>query len=308
MSSPEVWSLATLKDQDRKSTVIWCTPSVKEKVVNTFPYRLATPLRPLPDVKTLVVVGGGTLIDEAKLWRFDHAPKIRLVAVPSIWGSGAEVSPIVVVNRGGKKVIRIDERFKPDVRVIWAEIGESVPGLRALHACADCWAHALEGFLSPLADAPLRIELSEIIRRMFTYPMVYDQAWFQLSATACAGQVRSSVGLVHGIAHILEGQLCSHFSKSVWCHASLCATYLWPVMEFNRQISPRWLELMNKYNIDPQRLRFILKLLFDEKLYNETLPFLKECWSLVLRDPCTRTNCTLVRPAQLDFFLEKNFT
>ena len=57
----------------------------------------------LEDLDTLIVIGGGTLMDEAKIWRAHNAPGIRLIVIPSLWGSGAEVSPVAVLNRRVKR-------------------------------------------------------------------------------------------------------------------------------------------------------------------------------------------------------------
>jgi alcohol dehydrogenase class IV len=232
---------------------------------------------------------------------------VELIVIPSIWGSGAEVSPIAVRNRDGKKEIRMDPKLLPDARLVWPELAAAIPPDRVRVACGDCWAHALEGFLSPLATQALRAELASLLAQMLATPINNDPVWFELGARACAGQARSSVGLVHGIAHTLEGVLRARHPGADWGHAKLCSLFLWPVMRFNEQASGKWQQLLAEHGLPPRAILEVLRTLFDAEAYEQALPVLKEQWLSVLRDPCSRTNSALVRPASLDFFARQQF-
>jgi alcohol dehydrogenase class IV len=297
------WDLDRLRQTDVGKAALWVTPSVRERARAAFVYPIFAPDFTLPeDLQTLIVIGGGTLIDRAKAIARNRERPLRLIAIPSIWGSGAEVSPIVVLDDGGKKTIRIDARYIPDECVIWPELLETIEPIRAREACGDSWSHALEGFLSPLASDDVRLELALVIREMLALPIGLDARWFSASARACAGQARSSVGLVHGIAHVLESVLRLRHADARWGHARLCSTFLWPVMEFNRQGSDKWSALLQRYEIDEQAVLAVVRELHDQEAYRQAVDVLPEFWSAVLRDPCTRTNSVLVRPASLDFF------
>jgi alcohol dehydrogenase class IV len=249
------------------------------------------------DVVTVVVIGGGALIDSAKV-RVRQLPRaITLVAVPTIWGSGAEVSQIAVYRVDGQRRIDIDESLVPDAVVYHDEFAMTVPFERALDACGDAWAHAIEGFASPLAGADLRTDLSRVIREMSDTDLAPDPHWFELSAMACAGQARSSVGLVHGLAHVLEDELDS----ARWHHAKLCRLALAPVLALNRRAA-KWPELFDQYELDLDRIEAIARELSNPAEYAEIAPTIEAVWNAVLRDPSTRTNPVLVRKADLDHF------
>jgi alcohol dehydrogenase class IV len=306
--TPEpAWDLARLRAADFGSAALWVTPSVRERVTAVLPYPVLSPEAPLPDgLQTLIVVGGGMLIDRAKAVARDGGRPVRLIAVPSIWGSGAEASPVVVLDDFGKKTIRIDARYLPDQCVIWPELTATLDATRIREACGDSWSHALEGFLSPLAGDELRTELAALVREMLALPIANDPRWFSASARACAGQARSSVGLVHGIAHVLESVLRTRHPDAGWGHARLCSTFLWRVMEFNRQASDKWSTTLRRYEVDEKAVLATVRQLFDAGAYRQALVVLPEQWTAVLRDPCTRTNSVLVRPASLDFFRSWN--
>ena len=279
-------------------------PSVAERAAS-LSFGRATGLDDLPaELDTLIVIGGGSLIDQAKVWRALQAPGTRLIAIPSIWGSGAEVSPVAVLDRDGAKEIHVGNEYLPDVRCLWPELADTIPKPHARHACGDAWAHALEGFLSPLAGIGLQGELAEVIREMSALPLAADPRWFEVSARACAGQARSSVGLVHGIAHQLEGALRSAYPEAGWGHARLCSVFLLPVMAFNREHSDKWVRLAGEHGIDDQAVLRLLRELHEPEAYAQALDLLDEHWMAVLRDPCSRTNSALVRPASKSFFVE----
>jgi alcohol dehydrogenase class IV len=134
----------------------------------------------------------------------------------------------------------------------------------------------------------LRAEIAGLMQEMIEVGVGKDARWFELSARAAAAQARSSVGLVHGIAHTLEPLLPG------WGHARLCATYLAPVLRFDAR-SQKTL---------PRGVEEEAGKLFDRSKYEQTLPVLQDAWRDVLRDRNTRTNATLVRAADLQFFLE----
>jgi alcohol dehydrogenase class IV len=314
MNRPERWNIERVRALDPKGTRVWATPSVASAVRESLGFDEVTVLDAAQggdDLWTLIAVGGGSLIDETKAWRKEQEKPVQLIAIPSIWGSGAEVSPIVVLNRGGKKKIAIGDDYLPDVTSLMPELLASIPDKLMLEACGDVWAHALEGFLSPLASEELRTELADLIGRLLKAEIARDVVWFDLSVQACAGQARSSVGLVHGIAHVLEGVLraeaVSQGTLAGWSHARLCSISLWPVMRFNATQSDKFGELTRRFGIDGEAVIEKVREFFDEDLFARALAALEKSWRDVLRDSCTRTNSVLVRPAHLAFFTDGGF-
>jgi alcohol dehydrogenase class IV len=305
-NKPEKWSMKQLCGAKLSHAVLLASPSVFERATDMLPVEAARDFAHLPeDLETLIVIGGGTLLDRAKVWRAQHAPGTQLIVIPSLWGSGAEVSPVAVLDHEGEKEILIGDEFIPDICCLWPELALTVPDNMARNACGDAWSHALEGLLSPLADEEVQGQLADVIQEMLILPLASDPRWFELSARACAGQARSGVGLVHGIAHSLERYVRAEFPEAGWGHAKLCSTFLWPVIEFNRQHSPKWERLTQQYELDDAAILDVLQELHDADSFQQVLPLLDRHWMDILRDPCSRTNSVLVRPASKTFFMEQ---
>lgn len=277
-----------------KEVIVWATPSVAERVRALVPWQVTTEAPALTgSTAWLLAIGGGTLLDKAKVLRSCHSC-VKLAALPTLWGSGAEASAIAVLNEGGRKVIRIGPELLPDLIVSHPAFAESLPDQLVKYACGDAWSHALEGFLSPLGTDESRADLADLLRRMLQQPLSYDPLWFELSALACAAQSKTSVGLVHGIAHVLE-------TVMPWSHAKLSSLFLLPVMSFNKMHSPKWPFLI-AHQLSDTAIFMVLRELFDRTAYQTALPPLSSNWAGVLRDKCTRTNSALVRQADVNFF------
>lgn len=302
---PEVWPLERVRQLAPEATV-WTSPSLAGRVRAAFGQEPvlwpAVPAAPKPNV---VVVGGGSLLDAAKRWRVEHAAHVTLVAIPSLWGSGAENSPVVVFEDAQNPLLKqalIGEQYLPDVRAIWPELADSLSASQRSTALGDAWSHALEGFLSPLASDSLREEGATLLKALGALDSDDAAATFALSAQACRLQSNSSVGLIHGIAHTVEGPLRAAEPDNDVGHAALCATFLWPVFRYNLDHSSKPKSLFEAHALSVDRLESSFRALFDRELYEQALPIVQAHWKRIVRDPCTRTNCALVRPSALSYF------
>lgn len=294
-SDQEVWSateLASRPDHPR----MWVSPSVADFVCRRLPYDRVSDVAALRDARDAIVIGGGSMLDAAKIDRWRSGASYRLIAVPSIWGSGAEATHIAVETVDGQKVAHIHPRLLPEIRVHWPELGASVPAPAARHACGDAWSHALEGSLSPLANEARVDAGSDLMEQMLGLPLAFHLAWFDLSARASRLQSQTSVGLVHGIAHTLEPVVNLG-------HAQLCATLLAPVFAFTRGAESTEQKLAT-LGLAVSAIAARFRELFDAPTYDRLRPLIAERWNEILRHPCTRTNARLVRVEHARFFEE----
>ena len=299
MTSVPQWSVEDLLALPPENTRLVVTPSCRSLVSETLKFEMAED--PAAE-DTVVLVGGGVLMDQWKKLRIERG--FKLVCVPSVFGSGAEVSSVIVLNAAVGKEIEMDDRFKPDARVYWPALLDSVPEDQAKDACGDVWSHALEAFISPLADETVRCDLAELIQELVETPISKDPIWFELSARACELQSRSSVGVIHGIAHTVEPLLND---ARTFGHAALCSISLWPVLNFNRTHSEKWGELVQAHGLNESAIEQRLKELFDADRFAQVKALMPDHWKTILRDRCTRTNGVLVRPAHLAYFTDTVF-
>ena len=296
------WELAELEAASLGRTYLYASPSVRARVAKRLPVPTIDSVDALPaDADTLLVAGGGTAIDHAKYFRITHRPRLRLVAIPSIWGSGAEVSPIAVLN-GEHKEIHCSDNLIPDQYIVWPDLAQSASPDLLRHACGDVWAHALEAFCSPLASDAIRAQAAELMNEMAAYPLTFDSRWLDASASACLLQARSGVGLIHGLAHVLEPLLRAVEPEDNWGHAKLCSTFLLSVLDFNLSRSTKVERLAAHFGLDLDAVRDVARTMFTETDYAAAMAIAGQHWETIARDRCSRTNCILVRRDSLAFF------
>jgi alcohol dehydrogenase class IV len=211
------------------------------------------------------------------------------------------VSPVAVLT-GAKKDIHFSDDLIPDHYVAWPELAQGAPADLLRFGCGDVWSHALEAFCSPLATETIRRQAAELMSEIESYPLGFDRRWFDAGASACLLQARSSVGLIHGFAHVLEPLIVPSDPGSHWGHAKLCSIFLSPVLNFNLSRSPKVQTLAKNFGLDLDKVQAVAKLLFEQQSYCTGMKIAEQHWDTIARDRCSRTNCILVRRNSLEFF------
>jgi alcohol dehydrogenase class IV len=285
--------------------VVWGHPARAAAVAE----RLAAPvigrLEEGAGAQALVVVGGGTRIDRAKWVCRGQMPGALLAAVPTLWGSGAEVSPVAVLNEREAKAVHVGDALRPDFAAYVDAFATDIPLALLESARGDVWAHALEGFLSPLGSDATRAVAADLLRRLLAAPGLRDPAWFRLSGEACLAQAATSVGLVHAIAHELEMPLAAAGGRQpAWSHAALCAAFLLPCFRYALSRSAKAASLLAAHDLDTARIDAACAAVFDAASYRRLLPALAENWGRIVRNPLARMNVASVREASGAFFQE----
>lgn len=184
-----------------------------------------------PDV--IIAVGGGSVIDGAKLCRLfyefpyykDAVTKMErlsfrtgLVAIPTTVGSGAEVSSAAVYwnSELKRKEMIIGYDLQPMVVVLDPHNAEDTPCRVLAASVLDALAHVTEGYVSnksnELAERNAEIALSLIYREM----LKQAEQRIDYQALQYAGylggivQNHCLVGAAHAVAHQLGGYNYSH--------------------------------------------------------------------------------------------------
>ena len=163
MNLAESTLLLTVEDVcglPNRPAVVLTTNSVKEIVEQIFDFPIVSSISEIPeDASIVIVVGGGSLIDETKI--LGSEKDFHIVAIPSLWGSGAEISPVAVFTDAGEKKFLVGDIFRPKYRCIIPTLANSIPTKLVEYGCGDSWSHVIEGGLSPLADVVIIKEDSE---------------------------------------------------------------------------------------------------------------------------------------------------
>lgn len=191
----------------------------------------------------IVAIGGGSVLDAAKaLWVFYEHPytdkerlkrpfscpplrrKARLVAVPTTFGTGSEVSSTAVLSyeNGQAKNFIVSHELLPDISLLDPELTMTTPTHVLVHSALDALSHSVEGYVSKTNNSFLDSQAEKAIEMIleFAKPGIIDKnigARSELmNAAMMAGWVQNIKvpGIGHSIAHALgtygigHGQAC----------------------------------------------------------------------------------------------------
>jgi len=244
-----------------------------------------------PDV--IIALGGGSAMDAAKaMWLFYENPdadfigmaqkfmdirkrvykfpkmvkKAKMVSIPTTSGTGSEVTSFAVISDKSKnmKYPLADYELTPDVAIIDPEFVYTVPKASTAFTGLDVLTHAIEAYVSVLANDYTDALALHAIKLVFTYlPSSYKNA-DELSrekmhnASCIAGMAFTNafLGVNHSLAHKLGGEF--HIPHG------LANAYLLPhTIEYNGEPTPTKFAARPKYDhyIAPERYAEIAKMM-----------------------------------------------
>ncbi|AZZ97327.1 iron-containing alcohol dehydrogenase [Pseudoalteromonas sp. R3] len=186
------------------------------------------------ECKAIISVGGGSVLDAAKLIGARAArPKHTVdafsglfkvlktlppnIAIPTTAGTGSETTVAAVFNdeKRGKKLAAADFCLVPQRAVLLSQLTTSLPAGITATTAIDALTHAIEAILSINATKLTNAKALEACELIFTHlPIAYTDGQNLLArekllyASFLAGQAftRTSVGYVHAISHQLTAR------------------------------------------------------------------------------------------------------
>lgn len=179
------------------------------------------------DAEAIVAIGGGSVIDAAKiigvaatnpqpLSAFQGYHKIPnrglpLIAIPTTAGTGSEATKAAVITDTARlvKMMILDVKILPRIAIVDYELSLTMPAELTAHVGVDTLAHGIEAYVSKKANGmtdPLAISCIQLTSRyLLTAQKQPDdrRAREAMALAACQGGMafsNSSVCLVHGMS------------------------------------------------------------------------------------------------------------
>lgn len=242
----------------------------------------------------LVALGGGSVIDLAKLVKRDL--KIKMAAIPTTIGSGAEVSQhALLIGQDGKKIFSSPDLL-PETVIINPVYLKSLSQEQVIFGTIDGLAHGLESLVSkmanPLSDA---LALQAISNFYLNLDQLKDSENFGAAlphiqiASFLAGLAQSSAGsgLAHALAHYFG-------AKNKISHSRAVAIFLLDVLRLNSQHTAFYEKLDQlKYLSSANFIEILEKLFVQLKVKPESIILpgdLESTAAVIKRDICALTN------------------
>jgi alcohol dehydrogenase len=179
---------------------------------------------------TVVAIGGGSALDTGKITAamLGHSSpvtdfllcanpvqrSVRLIAVPTTAGSGAEVTRTCVLSHEGRKSWMWDEALVPDTVVLDPALTVGMPESVTVATGLDAFVHAVEAFTNVnrdnVADRAALAAIAAIpaaLPRVVANPEDLEGRRVMLEAATTAGVAidRCSTALAHCVGHAIAG-------------------------------------------------------------------------------------------------------
>ena len=184
----------------------------------------------------IVTVGGGSTIDCAKGIKFYAESDVKILAVPTTAGTGAEVTKTSVLYNGGDKKSVKDVSLIPEYAVFDYTTLETLPRFQKIVTAYDAFCHSFEAYLSRNATEESQrysVESLELFAKYFENYIDGDESTYEpmmkcselagrainIAATAAPHQFSYKLHKLLGFAH---GQACV-----------VCLVYIWKYMSDN---------------------------------------------------------------------------
>ena len=170
---------------------------------------------------TIVAVGGGSVIDGAKLCRLFYeipyyAPrmsagyflKTKFIAIPTTIGSGAEVSSAAVYVNGDRKEMIVIHELQPEIVIYDDKYVKDTPAKLLLLSAMDALSHIIEGHVSKIHNSVMDIQAAEGLRllriELHNFMEGKNTNYQRLQYAGYLGGVIQNhciVGAAHAVAH-----------------------------------------------------------------------------------------------------------
>ena len=214
----------------------------------------------------IIAVGGGSAIDVAKAIKLFAESDVRILAIPTTAGTGAEVTRFsVLYNHGDKDSVRSWDII-PELQVFDYTTLESLPYIQKVVTGLDAFTHAVEAYWSKDATDESReysAEALKLFNENFAAYLDGDKATFEpmMRCSALAGKAINiaQTTACHAFSYKLHKLKGFYHGQAV----AVCLVYIWRYMLENNfaDISLELLlaetEIVSSFN--PERLEQLLK-------------------------------------------------
>jgi len=263
---------------------------------------------------TVIGIGGGSVLDLAKLIRLESEPE--LILIPTTIGTGSEASQFSLLLDGDKKKIFSSPRLLPDIVILDPQYLVSLKKETIIFSAIDAIAHAVEGLASrassPLTDSFATKAIDLIFENLVAACNEKNTAALAGLQTAgfFAGVVQStaSVGLIHALAHYSG-------PRTKAGHGEAISVWLVDVLRFNMANSTAYSKLdacksVNSKNFVQELVSLFYRCGFDlesvKKPAVDTTDIRKVA-EAIRSDVCTKTNPIMPRVEDVELLLRGKY-
>ncbi len=96
----------------------------------------------------IIAIGGGSVIDFAKIFKFENKLNLKFIALPTTAGTGSEVTQFAVYYENGIKKSLDDISILPDIAIADSQFVEDNPRYLKAATALDAYSQAIESYFA----------------------------------------------------------------------------------------------------------------------------------------------------------------
>ena len=318
-------SSSSLRYMDREETLLLASGSVsgtihykklagfigscsEKSVKNPDISNISSTSREFGDVSRIVAVGGGSVLDAAKIIRhfietdsndpskigqIPGKKKVTLIAVPTTPGTGSHTTSVAVIRHDDNiKIPYVNTRLMPDAAVLDTNFLLSLSKEYMAYSAADILSHNMEGCVSRLSNNFIKHISATSMEMLKEGFLKYEgdpeetsalEKIFMSGHLAGLVQGNSFVGVCHAIAHSLETLMQINHGCAILSILEGCTEWL-KTNDKNNSYG-KFLEFYNELGLERYKKPGLLKSVDTDRLAE-----------LALADPSIRTSPVKISP------------
>ena len=188
------------------------------------------------DFDIIIAIGGGSVIDFAKLFKFEKKLNLKLVAIPTTAGTGAEATQFAVYYEKGIKKSLDNPVILPDIAIADSQFTENNPKYLKAVTALDAYSQAIESYFATKSTQESRkyakkaIELCRDNLVQYVNSIESKYAENMMLASNLAGRAINISRTT--IAHAMSYSITTKYGLP---HGHAVALNIGKLMEYNRK-------------------------------------------------------------------------
>ncbi len=210
----------------------------------------------------IIAIGGGSVIDFAKIFKFKNKLNLKLVAIPTTSGTGSEVTQFAVYYENGIKKSLDSPLILPDISIADSQFVENNPKYLKATTALDAYSQAIESYFATKSTEESRqyaIEAIKLCRdNIVKYVNSSDEEYSRnmMLASNLAGRAINISRTT--IAHAMSYAITTKYGLP---HGHAVALNIARLMEYNKKIDTETLNDPRGVDFVKERMKEIYSLI-----------------------------------------------
>ena len=217
----------------------------------------------------IIAVGGGSVIDFAKSYKFYTKITAKLIAIPTTCGTGSESTQFAVLYRNGKKMSLDDKSILPEIAIVDSQFMETTPKSIKASTAMDAFCQAIESYWAVKSTSESREYAKQAIElcrdNIVNYVNTKDETSAKNMALA-SNLAGKAINISRTTAsHALSYTITSKYGIP---HGHAVALTIKNLMAKNEQITPETLNDNRGCDFVKERIKEVKSLLGSENYFD----------------------------------------